>query len=409
MTEEREVVVTGIGAVTPFGVGVDALWDALISGRSAIKPISSFDAAPYPCRIAGEIADYEPTLPAQEAARLHRGAPFAIAAACQSPAAAGPPIPPANPSQLVRGGARAGRAEATIWAGQQAFHEQGSDSMRAGYIARTLPNAPAAQTARALGVRGPTLAVAAGGASGNVAIDAASSMIRSGEVQVAFAVGVDAPITPPALAAFCAMGVLTTRNDDPAAACRPFDADADGFALSEGAAALLLEDEALARDRGARVYARLSGSANVTEPAAQPLSPREAGRAMQASLRRPGLLQQEIDYFCAYAPGTPELDRMETDAIKRIFGELTASKLTISAPKSMLGHSLGASGVIDAIVCLKAIEHGVIPPTINLEKPADGCDLDYTPGRAVTQPVQHAMSYAYGFGGHHVALCFSAP
>ncbi len=409
MTEEREVVVTGIGAVTPFGVGVDALWEALVSGRSAIRPISSFDAAPYPCRIAGEIADYESTLPAQEAARLDRGALFAIDAARQALADAGLPITPENAIQvgLAAGCARPG--EATVWEGQQAFHEQGSDSMRAGYIARTLPNAPAAQTARALGVRGPALAVAAGGASGNVAIDVASSMIRSGDVQVAFAVGVDAPITPPALAAFCAMGVLTTRNDDPATACRPFDADANGFALSEGAAALLLEDEALAVDRGARVYGRLSGSANVTEPTGQPPSPQEAGRAMQSSLRRPGLLQQEIDYFCAYAPGMPQLDRMETDAIKRIFGELTASKLTISAPKSMLGHSLGASGVIDAIICLKAIEHGIIPPTINLQKPADGCDLDYTPGRALTQSVRHAMSYAYGFGGHHVALCFSAP
>ncbi len=148
---------------------------------------------------------------------------------------------------------------------------------------------------------------------------------------------------------------------------------------------------------------------SVTEPAALVPSPEEAGQVFRAALREPALLQSEIDYFCAYAPGQPELDKMETAAIKRIFGELTASKLTISAPKSMLGHLLGASGAVDAIVCTKAIETGVIPPTINLERPAEGCDLDYTPHEARRQPVRHAMCYAYGFGGHHVALCFSAP
>ncbi|MEX0786434.1 MAG: beta-ketoacyl synthase N-terminal-like domain-containing protein, partial [Dehalococcoidia bacterium] len=257
-------------------------------------------------------------------------------------------------------------------------------------------------------LRGAALGVAAPAAASSMALSIAASMVRSGEVEVALAGGADAPLTPAAIAAFSAMGILTTRNDEPERACRPFDAAADGFPLSEGGAVLVLESAELARQRGARVYGKLAGAASVTEPNAYLPSAEDAGRAMQAALRQPMLLQSEIDYFCAYGSGSPELDRMETDAIKRIFGGLTASKLTLSAPKSMLGHLGGAAGALDAIVCLKAIETGVIPPTINLDTPAEGCDLDYTPHEAAKLSVNNAMTYGYGFGGHHVALCFSA-
>lgn len=409
--EEREVVITGLGAVTPLGRDVSALWDGLVAGRSGIATITAFDASPYACRVAGEVRDYTPhaALPAEQAARLDRTALFAADAALQALADARLELTAQNAVHvgLVIGSARPG--ETSVWAGQRRFVEQGPESARAGYIVRTLANAPATATAAALGLRGPMLAVSAGGASGSTAIALAAAMVRRGDVEVAIAGGADAAITPPALAAFCQLGVLTKHYDDPSRACRPFDAGADGFALAEGAAVIVLESEELARQRGARVYARLSGAASVTEPGAFVPDAAEAGRALQAALRQPALLQTEIDYICAYAAGSPELDRMETDAIKRIFGAVTASKLTISAPKSMLGHLLGASGGVDAIVCAKAIETGVIPPTINLERPAEGCDLDYTPGQARRQPVRHAMCYAYGFGGHHVALCFSAP
>ena len=411
MVEEREVAITGLGVVTSLGCDVDSLWEALTAGRSGIAPITSFDASPYPSRIAGEVREFtpHPNLPAEQAARLDRGALFAATAALQALDDSGLPLTLENAPfvGLSLGSARPG--ETTVWEGHQAFHQQGVEAISAGYIARTLPDAAAAQVAAVLGVRGPTMAVSAGGASGAVALARAARMVRYGEVQVAFAGGVDAPITPLALAAFCAMDVLTQRNDEPARACRPFDADAGGFALAEGAAVLVLEDEALAHQRGARIYARLAGAGSVTEPGAAVPSPEQAARAMQAALREPALLQGEIDYFCAYAPGMAELDKMETAAIKHIFGELTASKLTLSAPKSMLGHMLGASGAIDAVVCLKAMETGVIPPTINLDSPAEGCDLDYTPNVARKQNVRHAMSYAYGYGGHHLALCFSAP
>jgi 3-oxoacyl-[acyl-carrier-protein] synthase II len=408
---ERDVVITGLGAVTPLGHDVPSLWEALVAGRSGIDTITAFDATPYPCRVAGEVRDYTPpaALPPERAARLDRAAVFAAGAALQALADAGLELTPQNAAHvgLVIGTARPG--ETSAWAGQRRFIEEGPQSVRAGYGPRTLANASPVAAAAALGVRGPMLAVSAGGASASAAIALAASMVRHGEVEVAIAGGADAAITPPAIAAFSALGILTKRNDDPARACRPFDADADGFAIAEGAAMVVLESEELARQRGARVYARLSGAASLTEPGAAVPSAAEAGRAIQAALRQPALLQSEIDYVCAYAAGSPELDRMESDAIKRIFGEVTASKVTISAPKSMLGHLLGASGGVDAIVCAKAIETGVIPPTINLERPAEGCDLDYTPGEARRQPVRHALCYAYGFGGHHVALCFSAP
>jgi 3-oxoacyl-[acyl-carrier-protein] synthase II len=390
---------------------VTALWEALTAGRSGIRAISSFDASGYPCRIAGEIADYRPPdgLDAEQAARLDRGALFAVDAALQALADAALPLTTENAVQVaaVIGSARPG--ETTVGGSHRAFHAEGPGAMRPGYIGRTLPNAPATAVAGALGVRGTTLAVSAGGASGSAALAAASSLVRSGEAQVAFAGGADAPITPAALAAFAAMGILTKRNDEPERACRPFDAEADGFPLAEGAAVLVLEDAEVARARGARVYAKLAGASSVTEPGVFVPGVFDAGRAIQAALRQPMLLQSEIDYFCTYGCGTPAVDRMETDAIKRIFGELTASKLTLSAPKSMLGHMLGASGAVEAVVCAKAIETGVIPPTINLDTPAEGCDLDYTPKQAAKLRVHNAMSYAYGFGGHHIALCFSAP
>jgi 3-oxoacyl-[acyl-carrier-protein] synthase II len=408
---ERDVVITGLGAVTPLGHDVASLWDALVAGRSGIDTITAFDAAPYRCRIAGEVRDYTPpaALAPEQAARLDRAAVFAADASLQALREAGLELTPQNAGHvgLVIGTARPG--ETSAWTGQRMFIEQGPQSMRAGYGPRTLANASPVAAAAALGVRGPMIAVSAGGASASAAIAFAASLVRHGEVELAIAGGADAAITPPAIAAFSALGILTKHNDEPARACRPFDADADGFAIAEGAAMVVLESEELARQRGARVYARLAGAASLTEPgAAVPTAP-EAGRALQAALRQPALLQSEIDYVCAYAAGSPELDRMENDAIKRIFGAVTASKLTISAPKSMIGHLLGASGGVDAIVCAKAIEMGVIPPTINLDRPAEGCDLDYTPREARRQPVRNALSYAYGFGGHHVALCFSAP
>jgi 3-oxoacyl-[acyl-carrier-protein] synthase II len=406
---EHEVVITGLGAVTPLGRDVASLWEGLLAGRSGIAPVTAFDASAYPTRVAGEVRDYRPhpSLAPEVAARLDRSALFAADAALQALADSGLAIDSENAryAGLVLGSARPG--ETTVAEAQAAFAAEGPQAMKPGYIGRTLPNAAAAQAAAVLGVRGPALAVSGGGASGNVALTQAAALVRSGEVQVAFAGGADAPVAPPALAAFCAMGILSTRND--ARTPRPFDADADGMLLAEGGAFAVLESAELAQARGARVYARLAGAASVTEPGVLVPSAQEAGEAFRQALRRPALLQGEIDYYCAYAAGQAALDRIENDAIVRIFGALTASKLTISAPKSMLGHMLGAAGIVDAIICAKAIETGAVPPTINLDRPAEGCELDYTPGQSRRLAVRHAMCYGFGFGGHHVALCFSAP
>jgi 3-oxoacyl-[acyl-carrier-protein] synthase II len=399
-----------MGAVSAYGRGVDAFWDGLIAGRSTIARITSFDPAQYPSQVAGEVRDYAPhaDVPSELAARLDRGTLFAMDAALQALADAGLSLTAevAANTGVVVGSARPG--ESSVWEGQRRFHEQGPQAVTAGYVGRTLANSPAIQAASALGTRGPTLACAAGGASSDAAIALAANMVRRGEVDIAFAGGADAAITPPALAAFSAMTLLTEHNDDPARSCRPFDAEADGFALAEGGGMLVLEDAASAERRGARAYARVSGVASTTEPGALLPSATEAARSMEAALVDAGLAAGDVDYVCAYAPGTPPLDRLETDAIKLVFGE-RASTLTISAPKSMLGHALGAGGVFEAVICAKAIETGTVPPTINLETPAEGCNLDYTPKEARRQRIGHALSYAIGFGGHHVALCFSAP
>jgi 3-oxoacyl-[acyl-carrier-protein] synthase II len=408
MVEEREVAITGLGAVTPLGRDIASLWEGLTAGRSGVGPISAFDASGYPVRIAGEVRGYtpHPSIPPDRAPHIDRAALFAIDAALQALADSGLALTTENAARVgvVMGSTRPG--DASAWEGQRVFHEQGSQALRAGYIGRTLANAASTHVAGAIGVRGPTLTVAAGGASGNAALALAANMVRRGEVEVVIAGGADAAITPPTIAAFAAMTILSKRNDEPARASRPFDAEADGMVVSEGAAVLVLESEELARQRGARIYGRLAGVASITEPAVAVPSAEEAARAIEAALTDASL--REFEYACAYGSAMKPIDRLETDALKQVFGA-EARRLALSAPKSMLGYPLGAAGVVDAIVCLKATETGVIPPTINLEHPAEGCDLDYTPGQARRETVHHALCYAYGFGGHHVALCFSAP
>jgi 3-oxoacyl-[acyl-carrier-protein] synthase II len=274
----------------------------------------------------------------------------------------------------------------------------------AGYIGGTLANAPSTQVAGATGARGRSITVAAGGASGNAALALAAGMVRRGEVDVAIAGGADAAITPPTIVAFAAMGILSKRNDAPERASRPYDNGTDGMVLSEGGAAVVLENEALARRRSARIYGLLAGGAPTTEPAVPMPSASEAAGVIEAALGG----ERGTEFVCGYGSGIKPLDRIETDALKLVFGN-RAKDLTLSAPKSMLGYPLGAAGVIDAIVCAKVIETGVIPPTINLERPAEGCDLDYTPGQAGRRAVRSALCYAYGFGGHHVALRLIAP
>lgn len=408
MTESagQGVAITGMGAVTPLGRDVASLWDALCAGRSGIGTIRAFDASAYPVRIAGEVRDYTPhkSLDPERAAHIDRGALFAIDAALQALIDSGLEVNPENARRIgvVIGSARPG--DHSAWEGQRAFQERGVAALHAGYIGRTLANAPSTQVTGAIGARGPALTLAAGGASGNAAIEVAAAMVRRGDVDVAIAGGADAAITPPTIVAFAALGILSKRNNEPQRASRPFDAEADGMVLSEGAAVIMLENEEHARQRGARIYGVLAGTASSTEPAVPVPSAAEAARAIETALGD----RREIDFVCAYGSGIKPIDRLETDALKLVFGD-RARKLVLSAPKSMLGYPLGAAGVIDAIVCLKAIETGAIPPTINLDRPAEGCDLDYTPGAAKRRNARSALCYAYGFGGHHVALTFIAP
>jgi 3-oxoacyl-[acyl-carrier-protein] synthase II len=408
MADQREVAITGLGAVTPLGRDVASLWEGLCAGRSGIDTISAFDASGLPVRIAGEVRGYtpHPSIAADRAPHIDRGALFALDAALQALADAGLEITAENARRagVVIGSARPG--DTSAWEGQRIFHERGAQALKAGYAPRTLANTPSTQVTGATGARGPALTVAAGGASGNTALALAAGMVRRGEVDIAIAGGSDAAITPPTMAAFAALTILSKRNDEPARASRPFDADADGMVMSEGAAMVVLESAGHARDRGARVYGRLAGSASITEPGAAIPGAEEAARVIRAALDGGAL--REIDFVCAYGSSMKPIDRLEMDALKQVFAE-GAKRLVLSAPKSMLGYPLGAAGVVDAIVCMKAIETGVIPPTINLERPAEGCDLDCVTGQARRLAARSALCYAYGFGGHHVALCFAAP
>jgi 3-oxoacyl-[acyl-carrier-protein] synthase II len=240
-----------------------------------------------------------------------------------------------------------------------------------------------------------------------MAIGLGAAMIRSGEAMVAVCGGAEAPLTLETLSAFDGQGLLSHSNDDPAGACRSFDARRDGFVLGEGAAALVLERSDVAEGRGARIYAEIAGygATSQREDGAR-LSPFDAGRAMQRALMQEPILQNEIDYYCAHAPGSPEADRLETQAIERLFGRSAASKLTISSVKPMTGYLLAASPALDAIVCIKALEAQTVPPTINLSEADPECDLDYVPNEPRQERLSYAMSYAFGLGGRHACLIF---
>jgi 3-oxoacyl-[acyl-carrier-protein] synthase II len=387
--DERRVVVTGLGAVTALGQDVQTIWSSLLAGRSGIGPIASFDASSLACRIAAEVRDYAPPprLDADHASRVGRASLFAVDAALQAIADAELLLTPENASQVgVVMGTALGRAGG---------------------------NAPAdlsSEVRAALEAAGPSLTLSAGGACGAMAIGLGAAMIRSGEAMVAVCGGADAPLTLETLSAFDEQGLLSHGNDDPAGACRPFDARRDGFVLGEGAAALVLERSDVAEGRGARIYAEIAGySATSQRGDDARLSPIDAGRAMQRALMQEPILQNEIDYYCAHAPGSFEADRLETQAIERLFGQSAAAKLTISSVKPMTGHLLAASSALEAIVCIKALEAQTVPPTINLGEADPECDLDYVPNEPRQERLSYAMSYAFGLGGRHACLIFGKP
>ena len=409
---KRRVVVTGLGAVTPLANDVHGTWQALIEGRSGIDWITQFDASDLDTRIAGEVKNFDPRdyMDRKEARRLDRFTQFAVAATREALTDAGLTIHRelADRVAVVIGSGAGGLA--TFLAQIEVAAKRGVRRVSPFFIPMMLTDTAAGQVAITFGARGPNMAVVAACATGTAAIGEAAALIARGDADVTIAGGSDAIINPIVIAGFNNMKALSTHNDDPARACRPFDATRDGFVLGEGAGIVILESLDHAHKRGARIYAEVVGY-GATADATHMAAPAEGGdgiaRAMEMALHRAKLLPDEVEYVNAHGTGTRLNDVGETQALKRVFGE-HAYRLPVSSSKSMMGHLMGAAGAVEAIVCLKAIESGRIPPTINYQHPDPECDLDYVPNEAREARVEVTMSNSLGLGGHNASVIFRA-
>ncbi len=407
---DRRVVVTGMGLVTPFGVGIKPFWSGLEEARSSIRRITLCNADDFPCQIAGEVPEFDPReyMDFKEARRMSRASQFAVAAARMAIEHAGLRI---DDSNRYTTGVLIGSGATSMPDSEQAVRtmlQKGPLKISPFFIPAALPNMPSCQVAIQMDVRGYNTAISTACAASAQAIGEAMAVIQRGEAQVMLAGGAEAPISQLSLGSFCAMRALSTRNEAPDQASRPFDRKRDGFVPAEGAGVLVLERLSDARRRGATVYAEILGYAStcdafhVTAP-----DPKGDGaaRAMRLALFNARIDPQQVDYINAHATSTPVGDIAETLAIKQVFNEYAYS-VPISATKSMIGHTTGAAGAIEAATAILAMQHGILPPTINQEFPDPECDLDYVPNRARPADIQIAMSNSFGFGGVNAVLVF---
>ena len=404
---------TGIGIVSPVGCDAPSTWDAIVSGTSGIAGITRFDPAGYQTTFAGEVKNFDPIdrLGRKDARRTDRYTHFAVASALEALERAGLSIDDGIADRVgVLIGSGMGGAE-TLDAGMETVLTEGPARLSPFFMPMFLGNMASGTVAIATGARGPNFAPVSACASSAHAIGEAAAIIRRGEADVMIAGGSEAPLARMVVAGFNAMGALSTRNDDPAAASRPFDAERDGFVLGEGGAALILESAEHAARRGAPVLAELAGY-GTTDDANHMVQPAPGGagaaRAMTLALAAAGLPPEEIGYINAHGTSTPLNEKFETQAIKAAFGD-AAYRVPISSTKSMTGHLLGAAGALEAALAIMAIEQGTLPPTINQTSPDPDCDLDYVPNIARGAAVKHVMTNSMGFGGHNVSLIFSAP
>lgn len=404
------VVVTGLGAVSPLGIGVPALWDGLVAGRSGVRRVQHFDTANLIVKIAAEVPDFDPKafIDLKAIRRMDRFAHFAIAATREALADANLEITDDNRDRVAIVINTGGGGIPTIEANITAMVVSGPSRVSPLVIPLFAPNMASSQVSIAFGIHGPTITSAAACASGVQAFVDAVRLLECGEADVVVTGGTEAGVTPVALTSLANMHALSRRNDDPPRASRPFDLDRDGFVFGEGAGILILETEEHAVKRGASVYAQAMGGA-LTSDAYHVTAPEPSGRgarmAMTKSLARAGMAPEDIDYIAAHATATQLGDIAETRAITDALGD-HARKVAVSANKSMVGHMLGAAGAISALSSVLAIRDGVIPPTINLETPDPECDLDYVPNVARRTTVDAAMVNGFGFGGQNASTIF---
>lgn len=411
--DHHRVVVTGMGAVTPLGLDVLTTWTALVQGTSGIGPITAFDAGAFPARIAAEVKGFDITtcgVSPKEARRMDRYVQFGLAAALEAVRDAGLDVPldAGDRAGVYVGSGMGGLI--TLSAQLEVLRTRGPERVSPFLVPMMICDMASGQISISLGARGPNLAVVSACATGAHAIGEAAALIRLGRADVMIAGGTEAVITPIGVAGFAAARTLSTRNDDPTRASRPFERDRDGFVIGEGAGVLVLERASLARRRGARIYAEIAGygsSADAHHLTAPPEGGEGAVRCMRQALEEAGIAPEELDYLNAHGTSTPLNDRAETAAIRAALGP-AAHRLAISSTKGMTGHLLGAAGGLEAIVAVKAIGEGTVPPTINYEHVDPDCDLDYTPNHARHLAVGTAMSNSFGFGGHNACLLFQA-
>jgi 3-oxoacyl-[acyl-carrier-protein] synthase II len=403
----RRVVVTGIGVISPLGPK-DALWDNLINGVSGVGRITHFDASEYPVQIAAEVKDFDPSeyMDYKAARRMDLFCQYAVAAAVQSLADADLEITEQNAHRIgVLIGSGIGGIN-TIENQLHVLKEKGVGRVSPFLVPMLIPDMASGQTAIITGAKGPNSCTVTACASGTHSIGDAFRIIERGNADVMLAGGAEAGITPLAMAGFIAARALSSRNDDPESASRPFDLNRDGFVMGEGACVLVLEELEHAKARGARIYCELvgygaSGDAyHITSPAPEHEG---AQRAMKEALADAGLSPEDVSYINAHGTSTKYNDYYETAAIKRVFGE-RAKEIPVSSTKSLTGHLLGASGALEAAICALALTHQLIPGTYNYQEPDPDCDLDYVPNQAREASIEIAMSNSFGFGGHNAVL-----
>ena len=404
----RRVVVTGLGAVTPLGIGIETLWEGIRQGRSGIGRITRFDPSAFPCQVAAEVRGFDPErwLPRKEVRRMDRFAQFAVAAALMAGEDAGMIWSALDLDRVgVIMGTGIGGME-TLIDQSSVLVARGPDRVSPFFVPMMIANMASAQVSLVTGARGANITTVTACSSSANAIGEAYRAVQRGDAEVMITGGSEAAVLGLAVAGFCAMRAMSTRNDEPERACRPFDAQRDGFVLGEGSGALILEDLEGALRRGARIYAEVCGY-GMTADAYDVVRPAPGGegqiRAMQRAIQEAGLPVGAVDYINAHATSTPVGDQEECQAIHAVFGE-HARRVAVSSTKSMTGHLLGAAGAVEMIISTLALRWGILPPTINYEEPDPACDLDVVPNAARPADLRVALSNSFGFGGHNVSL-----
>jgi 3-oxoacyl-[acyl-carrier-protein] synthase II len=406
----KRVVVTGVGAITPIGNTASEYWEGLVSGRNGIGEITLFDASRHDSRIAGEVKNFDPLeyLDRKDAKRMDRFSQFGVAAAKQALADARLVINDLNAEQIgVMIGSGIGGIK-VLEEQQTIYLNRGPDRCSPFMIPMMIANMAAGLTAIHTGAKGPNSCPVTACAAGSNAIGDAFRIVQNGYAQVMICGGCEAAITPLSIAGFSSARAMSTRNDDPAHACRPFDKDRDGFVMGEGSGILILEELQHALSRGARIYAEVVGygmTCDAYHMTAIVPGGEGASRAIQMALKDGGITPEMVTYINAHGTSTPVNDPNETSAIKRALGE-HAKKIAVSSTKSMTGHLLGGSGGIEGVATALAIAHDHLPPTINLVNPDPDCDLDYVANTSRPQKINVALSNSFGFGGHNVTLAF---